>query len=152
MTLQDTLEIIPNHPLDIIATKNFAPKEAEYAPIPEGLHPEVAESLRRRYPGGLYTHQAEVVEHFIAGANVGMMTLPASAKTLPAQVAVAHFLTTNPGAKVIFMYALVALAKDQQRSWSVLDPANCNRPGIPIPARLKQKVIFFTNSRLPAKQ
>lgn len=117
MKIQDTLNILSHHPVDVIATHTYAAKEASYAPIPQGLHPEVAEWLRCRYPDGFYTHQAEVVEHFLAGENVGMMTPTASGKTLPAQVAVAHFLKTNPGAKVICMVPLVALAKDQERSW-----------------------------------
>jgi DEAD/DEAH box helicase domain-containing protein len=116
MTLQDTLAIIQNQPVDVVATKTIASKEAEYAPVPKGLHAEVAEWVSSRYIE-LYTHQVEVVEQCLAGANVGMMTPTASGKTLPAQVAVANFLKTNLGAKVICMYPLVALANDQERSW-----------------------------------
>lgn len=144
MTLQDTLEIIPNHPIDIIATKTFAPKEAEYAQIPEGLHPEVREWLSQRYPNGLYTHQVEVVQRFLDGKNVGMMTPTASGKTLPAQVAVAHFLKTNPGATVVCMYPLVALTKDQEKSWSDSGQMLSFKVGVllgGVPTRVRAQIL-----------
>jgi DEAD/DEAH box helicase domain-containing protein len=144
MTLQDTLETLENQPVQCIVTKTFPAKAAEYAPVPEKLHQELRDWLRKRYPEGLYTHQVDVVERFLAGHNVGMMTPTASGKTLPAQVAAAHQLKTEPGSKVLCMYPLVALAKDQERSWQAFGDQHGIRIGVllgGVPYRVRAQIL-----------
>ncbi|MBC7337983.1 MAG: DEAD/DEAH box helicase, partial [Clostridia bacterium] len=83
------------------------------------------------YPGGLYRHQLEAIRQHLHGHDVGLTTGTASGKSLPFYVAAIEALTRNPGARVLAMYPLKALAREQEQRWAdALAAAGFPRQGV----------------------
>jgi len=66
---------------------------------------------------GLWTHQAEALRAFDAGANVVISTGTASGKSLVFQAAALKLLDEHPEAVILVLYPLKALVADQLVSW-----------------------------------
>src|SRR5262245_2843463 len=58
----------------VTALRRLPPVPAQYAPFPESLDERLRAALRARGIQQLYTHQAEAVEHALAGRNVVVVT------------------------------------------------------------------------------
>ena len=69
------------HPI-VTAVRRLPARAAAYAPFPDALDARLRQALRARGIEQLYTHQAEAIEHALAGRNVVVMTPTASGKTL----------------------------------------------------------------------
>jgi DEAD/DEAH box helicase domain-containing protein len=88
-------------------------RDPQYAPIPEGLHPQVRAGLQRHGIGALYSHQVEAIELASAGRSLAVVTPTASGKSLCYLVPVLDAIARDPNATAILMYPTKALAQDQ---------------------------------------
>src|SRR3990170_2176861 len=68
--------------LHVTAARRLAAEVAQHAPFPPTLDHRLREALESRGISSLYTHQAEAIEHAMAGRNVVVVTPTASGKTL----------------------------------------------------------------------
>lgn len=88
-------------------------QNAETAPIPDSVVPEIASMLAKRGISALYTHQAESFSKVCDGKNVVVVTPTASGKTLCYNLPVLNSLFVEPGARAIYLFPTKALAEDQ---------------------------------------
>ncbi len=84
-----------------------------FAPWPEGLDTSLLYALRQQGIGEPYTHQAQAVEHAIAGRNVVVVTPTASGKTLCYNVPVLNTILKDRSARALYLFPTKALAQDQ---------------------------------------
>lgn len=76
-------------------------------------------------PNGIYRHQKEAIQAFLNGQNVCLATGTASGKSLAFQIAAIEQLAKDPTAKVIAIYPMKALGREQAERWeNVLKKAN----------------------------
>lgn len=99
-----------------IYKKIIPEKSAEYADFPVSLRRELGEYLNSRNIPRLYTHQAEMYEAAMDGANVVITTSTASGKTLSFLLPVVQRILEDPLTRAIFLYPTKALASDQYRA------------------------------------
>ncbi len=99
-----------------IYKKIIPAKSASYADFPSSLRQEIREYLNARGIPKIYTHQAEMYEAAIQGANVIITTSTASGKTLSFLLPVLQQILENPLTRAIFLYPTKALASDQYRA------------------------------------
>src|ERR671925_1783115 len=89
------------------------------APIPEELHPKVADALRARNIERLWSHQAEALHAAWAGPTI-VTTGTASGKSLCFQLPTLDVLCRDPRARALYLYPTKALAQDQARALNAL--------------------------------
>ena len=92
---------------------------AHEAPIPEELHPEVADALRGRGIERLWSHQAEAIHAAWAGPTI-VTTGTASGKSLCFQLPTLDVLCRDARARALYLYPTKALAQDQARALNAL--------------------------------
>jgi DEAD/DEAH box helicase domain-containing protein len=80
---------------------------------PEGLDAAVRAALAARGIERLYTHQAEAIEHALAGRHTAIVTPTASGKTLCYNLPVVQTMRTRPGARALYLFPTKALSQDQ---------------------------------------
>ncbi len=88
-------------------------RPARYATWPEGLHPTLISTLKRRGIELPYTHQAKAIRAALAGENTVIVTPTASGKTLCYNVPVLDTILRDPSARALFLFPTKALAQDQ---------------------------------------
>jgi DEAD/DEAH box helicase domain-containing protein len=93
-----------------------------FAPIPEGLHPKVAEALAARGIEQLFTHQADAWDAAQRREHLVVATGTASGKTLAFNLPVLDALARQPKTRALYLYPTKALAQDQIRSLTELKP------------------------------
>jgi DEAD/DEAH box helicase domain-containing protein len=104
----------PDSPDDVItAVRRMPPAEAQFAPLPAGIDPRLAEALKSRGISELYTHQAAAVAHALERENVVVTTPTASGKTLCYNVPVLNAILANPATRALYLFPTKALAQDQ---------------------------------------
>jgi len=81
--------------------------------LPESLAPELRAVLRARGFDQLYTHQADCVEHALAGRHSVVVTPTASGKSLCYTLPVLQSLLADPQARALALFPTKALAQDQ---------------------------------------
>ena len=86
---------------------------ANFAPLPPGLRPELAEALARRGVERLYSHQAEAYTAVRNGRHLVVVTPTASGKTLCYNLPVLQRLLEAPERRALYVYPTKALAQDQ---------------------------------------
>jgi DEAD/DEAH box helicase domain-containing protein len=69
--------------------------------------------LASRGIGQLYTHQAEAIDHALAGRHVVVVTPTASGKTICYNVPVLQRVLEDPSARALYLFPTKALAQDQ---------------------------------------
>jgi len=74
-------------------------------------------TLTKLFPSGIYNHQRTALEAVTAGKHVCMATGTASGKSLVFYTAALEHLTRNPQSRIIAIYPLKALAKEQEQRW-----------------------------------
>ena len=89
------------------------------APIPDELHPEVADALRGRGIERLWSHQAEAIHAAWAGPTI-VTTGTASGKSLCFQLPTLDVLARDARARALYLYPTKALAQDQARALNAL--------------------------------
>ena len=98
---------------NVTAWQTLPVRTAQTAPIPENLHPALADALARRGIPHLYSHQHESVTRALAGENIAVVTPTASGKTLCYTLPVLHQLLSDPTATALYLFPTKALAHDQ---------------------------------------
>ena len=98
----------------LVRQARYGARPAEPAPVPEGLHPELRESLTRAGVDGLYSHQAEAYEAASRGPVI-VTTGTASGKSLAFNLPVLETLARDRRARALYLYPTKALAQDQAR-------------------------------------
>jgi len=84
-----------------------------YADWPEGLDSRLLTALRRRGIEQPYVHQAQTIEHALAGRNSVVVTPTASGKTLCYNVPVLDSVLKDPSTRALYLFPTKALAQDQ---------------------------------------
>ena len=83
--------------------------------IPSELNWKLGSALREAGIEHLYAHQAEALRQAIDGPTI-VTTGTASGKSLCFQLPTLEVLTSDPGARALYLYPTKALAQDQARS------------------------------------
>src|SRR5436190_1267012 len=112
MPWDDVLELGRGEQL--VAQSRFGAQRAEAVPVPEALHPALAEALARTGVEELYSHQAEAYESAMRGDTI-VTTGTASGKSLAFNLPVLDTLARDPRARALYLYPTKALAQDQAR-------------------------------------
>ena len=93
-------------------------RDGEYFPSDDlPLSHESSGFLRSSFLAGIYRHQKEAIRSFQNGENVCLTTGTASGKSMPFYVAAMEKLTADPKARVIVVYPLKALGREQEERW-----------------------------------
>src|SRR5881628_3672356 len=93
-------EVRPDTPdLHVTAVRRLPAVAAQYAPFPAALDERLQRALESRGIARLYTHQAESIEHALAGRNVVVITPTASGKTLCYNAPVLHSILRDPSSR-----------------------------------------------------
>jgi DEAD/DEAH box helicase domain-containing protein len=99
---------------DVITAIHHIPaREAQWAPMPEWVRPELAAAFSAKGIAQLYTHQAAAAESVRAGRNIVVVTPTASGKTLCYNVPVLNAVLENADTRALYLYPTKALAQDQ---------------------------------------
>jgi DEAD/DEAH box helicase domain-containing protein len=108
-------ELAPNdHANEVITAVHRIPAlEAQWAPMPDWVRPELAQAYRTKGIEQLYIHQAEAAEQIHLGRNVAVVTPTASGKTLCYNLPVLNAVLENPDTRALYIYPTKALAQDQ---------------------------------------
>lgn len=91
-------------------------RNARFAPVPESVDSALAALVHQRYPGGLFTHQAESIDRVLLGENVVIATATASGKSLAFAIPALQRVLEDRKARCLFLYPTKALASDQLRT------------------------------------
>jgi DEAD/DEAH box helicase domain-containing protein len=97
----------------VTAVRRLAPVPAQYAPFPDRMDERLRKALVARGLGELYTHQAESIDHTLAGRNVVVVTPTASGKTLCYNAPVLQSILADPSSRALYLFPTKALAQDQ---------------------------------------
>ncbi len=112
----------------ILETVHAVGQAGETEPLPSGLDPVLEGALRHRGLGSLYSHQAEAFRAAKAGdpdsAGVVITTSTASGKSLAFNLPVLDSIARDDKCRALYLYPTKALAQDQARSLSALNPPN----------------------------
>src|SRR6059036_3167883 len=111
--LLDDLLTSPSTGPCITATRHFAPRPPVLVPFPPSLDPRIADALRARGIGELYSHQARAWELIEKGHHVVVVTPTASGKTLCYNLPALQALVHQPDARILYLFPTKALAQDQ---------------------------------------
>ena len=108
---------VPDRPdtpdLLVTALRRLPPVAAEYAPFPQAVDERLRRTLESRGIAQLYTHQAEAINHALAGRNVVVVTPTASGKTLCYNVPILSSILQDPSSRALYLFPTKALAQDQ---------------------------------------
>ncbi len=99
--------------LHITAVRRLEAVAARYAPFPHALDARLTQVLASRGINQLYTHQAEAIDHALAGRNVVVITPTASGKTLCYNAPVLNAILRDPSSRALYLFPTKALAQDQ---------------------------------------
>ena len=97
----------------VTAVRKLPAVQAEFAPFPAGLDDRLKSALETRGIQQFYTHQAEAVEHALAGRNAVVITPTASGKTLCYNAPVLNSILQDPSSRALYLFPTKALAQDQ---------------------------------------
>ena len=99
--------------LHVTAVRRLPAVAAQLAPFPETLDPRLTQALIARGVEQLYTHQAEAIEHALAGRHTVTITPTASGKTLCYNAPVLDAILKDPSSRALYLFPTKALAQDQ---------------------------------------
>src|SRR2546422_4081805 len=97
----------------ITTLRQFPARPPVFVSFPSSFDPRVADALRGRGIGQLYSHQARAWELVDKGHHVVVVTPTASGKTLCYNLPVLQSLLAQPDARVLYLFPTKALAQDQ---------------------------------------
>jgi len=100
-------------PGDVTLDHVIPARDAQFAPLPDDLRPELASALAGRGVERLYSHQAEAYAHVRAGRHLVVVTPTASGKTLCYNLPVLQGLLERPTSRALYVFPTKALAQDQ---------------------------------------
>src|SRR5258706_11466879 len=99
--------------LHVTAVRRLPAVDAQLAPFPDALDPRLKSALAARGVEQLYTHQAEAIEHALAGRHTVVITPTASGKTLCYNAPVLDAILKDPSSRALYLFPTKALAQDQ---------------------------------------
>ena len=99
--------------LHVTAVRRLPAVAAQLAPFPAALDSRLIRALQSRGIDQLYTHQAETIEHALAGRHTVVITPTASGKTLCYNAPVLHAILQDPSSRALYLFPTKALAQDQ---------------------------------------
>ncbi|MBP9037397.1 MAG: DEAD/DEAH box helicase [Candidatus Cloacimonas sp.] len=103
---------------NITDVQRITPRKGElYGYDDVNLSSQCKNFLEHDYPKGMYRHQKEAIKGFLAGMNVCLTTGTASGKSLVFYVSAIEQLIRNKDSKIIAIYPLRALGKEQEERW-----------------------------------
>jgi DEAD/DEAH box helicase domain-containing protein len=114
---QAVQELVARAGLTVVESDVLPARPASRRSIPEALHAAVGAVVRERFPDGIYAHQAAAIERVLAGEDVCLATPTASGKSLAFMSVAGHVALTDPEAKVLALYPMKALIRDQLGKW-----------------------------------
>jgi DEAD/DEAH box helicase domain-containing protein len=114
----------------ITAVHHIPAREAQWAPMPEWVRPELAAAYRDKGVERLYSHQAKAAEIVHDGGNAVVVTPTASGKTLCYNLPVLNAMLENPDARALYLFPTKALAQDQLAELHDLGQRLDNRFGV----------------------
>src|SRR6185295_16572855 len=97
----------------VTAIRRLPAVPARFAPFPEALDRRFTDALESRGIRELYTHQAEAIEHALAGRHTVVMTPTASGKTLCYNAPVLNATLPDSSSRALYLFPTKALAQDQ---------------------------------------
>jgi DEAD/DEAH box helicase domain-containing protein len=97
----------------ITAVQRIPAREAQYAPMPDWIRPELARAYRAKGIEQLYSHQAEAADRVRRGENLVIVTPTASGKTLCYNLTILNAVLENPDTRALYIFPTKALAQDQ---------------------------------------
>lgn len=100
-----------------VDTLSIPPRAGQYCTVEDLNLSKHSKKYLQTYANGIYLHQKETIQLSLQGQNVCMVTGTASGKTLAFQVAAIEHLAKNPSAKVIAIYPMKALGREQEKRW-----------------------------------
>lgn len=103
----------------LVREARYGAHPAEEEPLPDDLHPQLAEALLRTGVDRLYSHQAEALRAARSGHTI-VTTGTASGKSLAFNLPVLDTLAHDRKARALYLYPTKALAQDQARKLAQL--------------------------------
>src|SRR5271157_5665868 len=97
----------------LTAVRHIPAREAQYAPMPEWVRPELIAAYAAKGVAQLYTHQAAAAQAVREGRNAVVVTPTASGKTLCYNLPVLDAVLENPDTRALYLFPTKALAQDQ---------------------------------------
>jgi DEAD/DEAH box helicase domain-containing protein len=97
----------------LTAVRHIAARDAQFAPMPEWVRPELAAAYTAKGVAQLYTHQAAAAEAVHAGRNAVVVTPTASGKTICYNLPILNAVLENPDTRALYLFPTKALAQDQ---------------------------------------
>ncbi len=99
--------------LHVTAVRRLPAVPAQLAPFPESLDARLKTALQARGIAQLYMHQAEAIEHALAGRHTVIITPTASGKTLCYNAPVIDAILKDSSSRALYLFPTKALAQDQ---------------------------------------
>src|SRR5499427_7812117 len=99
--------------LHVTAVRRLPAVFARLAPFPHALDARLRTALQSRGIEQLYTHQAEAIEHALAGRHTVVTTPTASGKTLCYNAPVLDAILKDSSSRALYLFPTKALAQDQ---------------------------------------
>jgi DEAD/DEAH box helicase domain-containing protein len=131
--------------LHVTAVRRLPAVAAQYAPFPEALDDRLKRALAARGISQLYTHQAEAIDHALAGRNVVVITPTASGKTLCYNAPVLNAILQDPSSRALYLFPTKALAQDQLAELQAMcDTIEATGPGGQGPGGHEGRIGVFT--------
>ena len=97
----------------VTAIHHIPARDAQWAPMPNWVRPELAAAFSAKGISQLYTHQAAAAESVRAGQNVVVVTPTASGKTICYNLPVLNAVLENTDTRALYLFPTKALAQDQ---------------------------------------
>src|SRR5262249_45715210 len=118
--------------LHVTAVRQLPPIPARYAPIHPALDERLKAALASRGISQLYVHQAEAIDHAMAGRHTVVVTPTAAGKTLCYNAPVLQAVLQDPSSRALYLFPTKALAQDQLAELQALCEALEGTSGEPI--------------------
>jgi DEAD/DEAH box helicase domain-containing protein len=113
-------QILADSGFSIVGSHNLPGRSGVFVPVPANLHDRVRAHLQDSFPAGIYSHQAQAIQHSLDGEDVCLATATASGKSLVFMATAAHELMSDDFARVLVLYPAKALIQDQLAKWNAL--------------------------------
>src|SRR3989304_1912785 len=102
----------------VVDQLSIAGREGKSVHVRElNLSDKTKQTLSKIFPNGIYHHQKAAIDSVMTGDHVCLATGTASGKSLVFYVAALEHLAKHPKSKILALYPLKALAKEQEDRW-----------------------------------
>ena len=120
--------------LPVTAVRRMPAVAAEYSRFPAAVDERLRQALESRGVAQLYTHQAEAIDHALAGRHVVVVTPTASGKTLCYNAPILSSILQDPSSRALYLFPTKALAQDQLAELQALCEMLSDRADTPVGA------------------